>query len=52
MSKKNVSFNEFREERETPRSRTIEKEQHLKNVVSHSETKLKKRFPNGIEIAS
>lgn len=49
MSKKNVSFNEFNEERETPKNRTIEKEQHLKNVVSHSKTKLKKRFPNGIE---
>lgn len=49
MSRK-VSFNESKIEiRETPRNRTIEINQRLKNLVSRTKKALKKRFPNGIE---
>ena len=46
---KSVSFNEISEISETPRNRTIEIRQRLKNLVSRTKKTLKKRFPNGIE---
>lgn len=52
MNRRSVSFNELSEIseiRETPRSRTIEIKQRLKNLVSRTKKTLKHRFPNGIE---
>lgn len=52
MNRRSVSFNELSEIseiRETPRNRTIEIKQRLKNLVSRTKKTLKKRFPNGIE---
>lgn len=48
---KNVYFSskELYQIKEIPKNRTIEIKQRVKNLVSHTKTKLKKRFPNGIK---
>lgn len=48
MSKR-VTFSSKNQIRETPRNRTIEIKQRIKNLVLQTKVKLKRRFPNGIQ---